>query len=67
MLVLIFVITAVGAEGTRPPCLISGLIFHFIAHLSISNKHKWLNLHDRICNTANQVSASIKHYTGALS
>ncbi len=46
MLVLIFVITAAGAEGTRPPCLISGLIFHFIAHLSISN-----NTNDSICMT----------------
>lgn len=46
MLVLIFVITAAGAEGTRPPCLISGLIFHFIAHLSISN-----NTNGSICMT----------------
>ncbi len=46
MLVLIFVITAAGAEGTHPPCLISGLIFHFIAHLSISN-----NTNGSICMT----------------
>lgn len=46
MLVLIFVITAAGAEGTCPPCLISGLIFHFIAHLSISN-----NTNGSICMT----------------
>lgn len=29
-------------------------------------QHKWLNLHDRICNMANQVSAPIKHYTSAI-
>lgn len=46
MLVFIFVITVAGAEGTHPPCLISGLIFHFIAHLSISN-----NTNGSICMT----------------
>lgn len=45
-LVLIFVITVAGAESTCPPCLISGLIFHFIAHLSISN-----NTNGSICMT----------------
>ena len=46
---------------------------HFRANLSFHSpslhikQHKWLNLHDRICNMANQVSDSIKHYTGALS
>lgn len=45
-LVLIFVITEIGAEGTCPLCLISRLIFHFIAHLSISN-----NTNGSICMT----------------
>jgi len=46
---------------------------HFRASLSFHSpslhikQHKWLNLHDRICNMANQVSDSIKHYTGTLS
>lgn len=46
---------------------------HFRANLSFPSpslhikQHKWLNLHDRICNMANQVSDSIKHYTGTLS
>lgn len=48
-------------------------VSHFRANLSFHSpslhikQHKWLNLHDRICNMANQVSDSIKHYTGALS
>lgn len=46
MLVLIYVITEAGAEGTHPLCLISGLIFHFIAYLSISN-----NTNGSICMT----------------
>lgn len=46
---------------------------HFRANLSFHSlslhikQHKWLNLHDRICNMANQVSDSIKHYTRTLS
>lgn len=48
-------------------------VSHFRANLSFHSpslhikQHKWLNLHDRICNMANQVSDSIKHYTGTLS
>lgn len=48
-------------------------VSHFRANLSFHSpslhikQHKWLNLHDRICNMANQVSASIKHYTSTLS
>lgn len=46
---------------------------HFGANLSFHSpsllikQHKWLNLHDGICNMANQVSDTIKHYTGTLS